>query len=131
MSRLNTKKTCTEECHKKRLSKLTGRAVFGEKLAAGTTGAMSELCVAVDLMKKGYAVFRALSPACFCDLIAIKDGKSLNVEVKTGYLYSVTSRISFQANIRKGAHIYGIYERNSGNVVYLDADRQEVIIKKD
>jgi hypothetical protein len=52
----------------------------------GTTGAVHELMVAVDLVVRGYEVFRAVSPSCSCDLIALKGGKALRVEVKTGYL---------------------------------------------
>lgn len=55
------------------------------QLAASTVGALNELRVAVDLMARGFHVFRALSPACECDLIATSNGKVLRVEVKTGY----------------------------------------------
>lgn len=50
-----------------------------------SVGAIAELEVSADLLKKGYAVFRSVSPACSCDLIAMKDRKVLRVEVKTGY----------------------------------------------
>jgi hypothetical protein len=51
----------------------------------GTVGAISELRVSVDLLAKGYEVFRALSPACSCDLAILKDGKLLRIEVRTAY----------------------------------------------
>jgi Holliday junction resolvase len=35
-------------------------------------------------MKKGFEVFRALSPHASCDLIALKDGKLLRVEARVG-----------------------------------------------
>lgn len=41
--------------------------------------------VSADLLKKGYSVFRSVSPSCSCDLIAMKDKKVLRVEVKSGY----------------------------------------------
>lgn len=50
-----------------------------------TTGAISELRVAVDLMSKSYSVFRSMSPSCPCDLVILKDGKLLRVEVRTTY----------------------------------------------
>ncbi len=34
-------------------------------------------------MLKGYDTFRALSPSCPCDLLALKDGEVLRVEVRT------------------------------------------------
>lgn len=40
-------------------------------------------------MRRGYAVFRALSPACVCDLAIIQDGMLTRVEVTTG---SITPR---------------------------------------
>jgi hypothetical protein len=52
-------------------------------LAASTVGAISELAVCADLLSKGYDVFRSVSPAAPCDLIAQKEGKLIRVEVKT------------------------------------------------
>lgn len=47
---------------------------------------MNELVAAADLMRKGYHVFRALSPSCPCDLI-IYHGEDpervVRVEVRT------------------------------------------------
>lgn len=40
----------------------------------------------MDLMSKGYHVFRALSPSCPCDLLILKDGELLKIEVKTAYI---------------------------------------------
>lgn len=52
-----------------------------------TTGAMNELYVASDLMRRGFEVFRALSPAASCDLVAIgTPARMYRVEVKTGYI---------------------------------------------
>lgn len=62
---------------------LTGR----EGLTTGTIGAMHELAVAIDLMKRGFHVFRALSPSCSCDLIVLTDtDMCIRVEVSTGYV---------------------------------------------
>lgn len=58
------------------------------ELSTSTVGAIQELRVAVDLMRKGYDVFRALSPSASCDLFFIKEGKGHRVEVRTGYLNS-------------------------------------------
>jgi len=37
-------------------------------------------------MSKGYDVFRALSPACSCDLAVLKNGNLLRIEVRTAYV---------------------------------------------
>lgn len=49
---------------------------------------MSELKVAVDLLSRGYGVFRALSPSSPCDLAILQDSKLIKVEVKTGHYTS-------------------------------------------
>jgi hypothetical protein len=53
-------------------------------LDSGRVGAIAELIVAVDLAKKGYEVFRSLSPACSSDLVAIKNKTKITIEVRTG-----------------------------------------------
>lgn len=53
-------------------------------LPPGSVGAVSELIVAIDLMKKGFDVYRAMSPHGFADLIALKDGVMIQIEVRTG-----------------------------------------------
>ena len=52
-------------------------------MSPGTVGAINELKVGEDLLVKGYDVFRALSPTCSCDLVALKNKRLLRVEVKT------------------------------------------------
>lgn len=54
-------------------------------VSPNTQGAISELQVAIDLLQKGYEVFRALSPACSCDLAILKNKKLLRIEVKTAF----------------------------------------------
>lgn len=54
-------------------------------MPTGTVGAISELVVAVDLLRKGYEVFRALSVNASCDLAIIKDGVLLRIEVRTAH----------------------------------------------
>ena len=53
-------------------------------LSSGTTGAVHEIEVAADLLKREYHVFRSMSPSCPCDLICMKDDVSFRVEVTTG-----------------------------------------------
>ncbi len=74
----------------KRCQSLFNQAIFRELnprtgLATGTVGAIGELRVGLDLLMKGYEVFRALSPCCSCDLAILKDKKLFRVEVKTAY----------------------------------------------
>ena len=54
-------------------------------ISPGTVGAMGELLVSVDLMRRGYDVFRALSPNCACDLAVVAAEGLIRIEVRTGY----------------------------------------------
>lgn len=60
------------------------------------TGAASEMMACIDLIKKGFTVFRAVSPSASCDLIAIAaDGSIVRIEVKTGY-YAKSGAVTFR-----------------------------------
>lgn len=69
-------KVCSEDCRK---ISLKDKGL----LPTATVGALSELTASVDLMKKGYHVFRALSPSCPHDLVIIKDDKTITIQVRT------------------------------------------------
>jgi hypothetical protein len=71
------RKYCCKNC---RPSTATPR---GGSSDTSSTGALSELRVAVDLLSKGYEVFRALSPSASCDIIALRAGKILRIESRT------------------------------------------------
>lgn len=130
-----TVKTCSKECQNKRTAKLTGRNAMiesSECVASGTVGAISELLVCADLMKRGYAVFRALSPSCFCDAVAIKGEKIIRVEIRTGYKNTLTGNFQFPTKLsidkNNQADCYGVYERNSGSIVYLDLNKNIMVL---
>jgi len=76
---------CSTYCRQEAARKETGTYyVDGKMIAAGVTGAIHELVVCVSLMKIGFYVFRAQSPACPCDLIAMKGEALYKIEVTTG-----------------------------------------------
>jgi hypothetical protein len=75
------KKYCSDKCEKE----YRGYQGAYRGMATSTVGTIAELMVAIDLFKRGYSIFKALSPSCFCDLLAAKNGKILKIEVKTGY----------------------------------------------
>ena len=79
------RKYCSNECRDQQY-----QAKYRENnplmgTSSGTTGAISELRVAIDLLSKGYDIFRAVSPNCSCDLAVLKNSKLLRIEVKTAH----------------------------------------------
>lgn len=85
-------KYCSWECSKKASSKRNvekrRKINLGSRLglSGGKIGKISEYVVAVDLIKKGWDVYTAFEDTHIFDILAIKDGKQIRVEVKTGIL---------------------------------------------
>lgn len=57
-------------------------------LSRNLTGTHSELCVATDLVFRGYEVFSCIAGVTSFDLVAHKSGRLIRVEVATGIHYS-------------------------------------------
>jgi len=53
-------------------------------LSTNTVGTMAELLVCYDLSLQGWEVFRAVSPSASCDMLIMKNGRLLRIEVRTG-----------------------------------------------
>lgn len=51
--------------------------------SSSVIGAISETLCCYDLLQQGFHVFKAVSPACPCDLIAMKGDQVYRVEVTT------------------------------------------------
>lgn len=78
---------CREERRRERVRDLyaerqSWRPRLDGALSSGVVGAMAELLVSADLLARGYFVFRALSQACPCDLLILRDNLSARVEVR-------------------------------------------------
>ena len=56
------------------------------KLNSGTLGAIHELLVCSDLLRRGASVFRSITPDALCDLLILIGPKLYRVEVTTGYV---------------------------------------------
>lgn len=52
-------------------------------IPTGSVGAMNEMLVAADLLRRGYEVFRAVSPCAPCDLLVLSGALLLRVEVRS------------------------------------------------
>jgi hypothetical protein len=77
-----TKVYCSPECRKS----YGKRQQFDTYVPCGTIGALGELLVAADLLRRGYEVFRSVSPNCSADIVIHRDGKNRRVEVRTGFV---------------------------------------------
>lgn len=115
-------KCCSEECRKLYRQYHDKRVGFFPHINGNTVGAITEIEIAADLMKKGYFVFRALSPACFCDLIAIKNNKFLKIECRTGYQSEITEHISFSKKSHGDVNCFAVYLANKNKIYYLEVD---------
>ncbi len=87
-----SKKFCTPKCKRNFSGHIHTSSLLALSLSKGTLGSLNELRVSVDLVLKGYDVFRALSPNGSCDLVAIKNHKPFRVEVTTGFMYQKSLR---------------------------------------
>jgi hypothetical protein len=79
-----SRKYCSDECRERAWGGPSPIRTSGLDLAPSTVGALSELIIASDLLRRHYEVFRSVSPSCSCDLIALRNGVSLRIEVRTG-----------------------------------------------
>ena len=78
-----------KRCHvdQRRLEGLSGDSApcYSKRMKSlpGLVGTLSELLVCVDLLSKGWCVYRAMDPQADCDVIATRGPELVRVEVKT------------------------------------------------
>jgi hypothetical protein len=53
-------------------------------LNSGQSGAVAELLVSADLLRRGYEVFRSVSQTASCDMVALRDGRCVRIESRMG-----------------------------------------------
>jgi hypothetical protein len=107
----STRVFCSEDCRR--------AGAYEDKtlgLSAGTVGAYSELIASADLLRRGYEVYRAVSPTCSSDLVAIKDGKRLTIEVRTARR-SRTGTLHYSTRSFRSDH-YALVEVAASKVTY-------------
>ena len=74
---------CSIDCHRAFLKARYHSLNPQTKLKASASGAISEYKVIIDLLIRGFEVFRSVEPGATCDLAILKNGNLLRVEVKT------------------------------------------------
>lgn len=95
-------KYCSGRCASQHYNRRAGIVKPGvHSLASGTRGAISELIVVCDLLGRGFHVFRSVSPACPCDLVAyVSEGNPLRIEVTTGTRNHITGAVAFPKDVK-------------------------------
>src|SRR5882724_7783737 len=94
------KRYCTRRCNQEACRIRYGTQKQFHGVASSTVGAIRELDVASDLLKKGSEVFRSLSPACSADLVICKNGFTFRVEVKSCFLTTTNKMIPYTRKMR-------------------------------
>lgn len=114
------KKFCDKNCRREHERKLYQKSRRKRKipLATSTVGAIGELMVATYLLDKGYSVFRSLSPSCECDLICMKNGKLLRVEVTTGSR-NINGSLTYPEHKKELYDIIAVVLPKSNDIVFV------------
>ena len=90
-------------------------------IARGTVGAISELEVSCDLMKKGFDIFRAMSPSASCDLIILKNKLLLRIEATTGYRLK-NNKLYYPKKDNQKSDCIAVYDESQNQVYYFPSD---------
>lgn len=107
---------CREQGYADKRHELNGAR---SNLPTGTTGAIHELAVSIDLMRKGYLAFRSLSPSCPVDLVVLHGEKVIRVEVTTG-MRGLNSELIYPPHTKNKLFfdVIAVVERN-GQITYV------------
>lgn len=123
-------KVCSNECRTERAKKVLGRNVsVNTGIAPGTVGVISEYYVITYLLEKGYAVFHAASPSCYCDLLAVKSGMIFSLEVRTCY-EGEGGKLTYSKVLNKGQSVpeyFGLVERNTKRILFVNVLTNEKV----
>ncbi len=101
-SRKNNQIYCSLVCSRKQYKLTHYRKTFVSQNSCVSIGAFNELLVCWDLLRKGYSVFRSVSPAAPCDLIILTKSEIFRIEVKTSRKLQTTGKIYYnKQDLRK------------------------------
>lgn len=114
------RKYCSKSCGAKHTS---ASEVWG--IPKGSMGAYTESVVQADLLRRGWYVYRSVSPNAPVDLVAVSDEEMFMIECRTAHLTS-KGELSFIRKIHShappGRVIFGLFVVESKNILYLDTD---------
>ncbi len=94
-----------------------------EKILVATKGAVGELAVCIDLLKRGFEVFRNVSQSGSCDLIAYDaDGRIVRIEATTGRRYGTFNTLYYTKH-NPTSHRWDVIAVRCGIDVYYFDDK--------
>lgn len=91
------------------------------------TGLLAELAVSMDLLTKGWEVFRPLSPGASCDLIGVRGPDTIRFEVKSAKIVGIEIE-RFRCDLRRNMgkfDVAAIVVFESGLIHYIQ--KQDII----
>ena len=95
-------------------------------LPTNTVGTMSELRIALDLLARGYEVFRTMSTNSHFDIVAFKNGDIFKIEVKTGYKSHATGKLEFPRHSHDDWDVMGVCINEGNEIHYLNQKGIEI-----
>jgi hypothetical protein len=107
---------CSKEFQRREWRKANPQAV---QLPTGTTGAMHEMAVAIDLLRRGLYVYRSLTPNAPSDLAVLYRHELIRVEVTTGYK-NLAGRVSYPTKDHSKFDLLAVVVRDEG-IIYEPA----------
>jgi len=111
------KKYCCKGCQRKYLNKQLGFEKYDdENLNNNVRGAMNEMIVCADLIRKGFEVFKALTNNS-CDMAILMKKVLYRVEVTTGNIYCKNGRVHMPMKDKNKHDILAVVLKN-GSIVY-------------
>lgn len=111
------RKFCNKKCNTSFRSKSLGFEEFcQEKLQSHVIGAMNEMLVCADLIRKGYEVFKAICNNS-CDIAILKNKILLRVEVTTGNIFKINGKIHIPVKNKEKFDILAIVLKD-GKIIY-------------
>ncbi len=97
---------CTESYMRRNRRSLSPHEGLG--LTTGAIGAISELVVAAELLRRGYDVFRNVAPTGKVDLVAMKQEKVVKVQVRTGRISPSTGTLNYPKQGISGCDVVAV-----------------------
>jgi len=111
----------------KRCQPWHGKYRSNSELPSTATGALAELIVGIDLIRKGYDTFKSITPCSKFDLVAFKNGAIYKIEVKTAHKLD-KGKVSFSPHRHADHDILALYVAETQEILYLRSNGQRIIL---